>query len=65
MCETCWFAERGLVLPPLLVRPPVVKIEFCCFCGDPTIAGIGLRVQQSAVTRSFCAKNRELVAARR
>ncbi len=62
ICEACWFDERGEVVPPLLA--PTRTIAYCCFCGSPTIAGISIRVEQNAVTRHFCQKNRQLAVAR-
>lgn len=47
MCERCWFDQRGNVMPTRVnALPPA---ERCAWCGRPTVAGIYVRQDPTAV----------------
>jgi hypothetical protein len=60
MCEACWFHEHAGTMPRI---KPGVSLVTCCFCGDPTVAGVVIDVKPDRVTFEFCVKNNERLIA--
>lgn len=59
MCEACWFHENGLVMPRFKAAMP--ELMTCCFCGDPTVAGVVVKVEMGRTTKQFCIRNKEIL----